>query len=116
MIDTKRVNEQEMPIFRRQMEEKGLVGIGGDYPSAYVFRDKIGNIDSNKNRVVITKVPTSIEDERHVKNYRVPGEPFRNNQFLTKTVPATAGIGAAAGVGALSAYVYNLIKDKSKEK
>lgn len=113
VIDTKRVNEQEMPDFRKQIEEKGLVGVGRDYPSTYVFRDKIGNIDSSKNRVVITKVPSNVEDERHIRDYKVPKNPFRNNQFLTKTVPATSGIGAA---GALGAYVYNLMKDKSKEK
>lgn len=113
VVDTKRVNEQEMNGFKQQLENKGLASIGRDYPSVYVYKDKRGNIDFNKNNIVVTKVPSSVEDIKHINTYIVDGIPFRNNQFLTKTVPATAGAGAA---GALGAYVYNLLKDKSEEK
>lgn len=108
-FEAKRVNEHELPSVKEQLKKKGFFNVSADNSPIY------SNFDSADNSINVkfTKVPSSVEDIRHINTYIIPGKPFRNNQFLTKTVPATAGAGAA---GALGAYVYNLMKDKSEEK
>ena len=108
-FEAKRVNEYELPSVKEQLKKKGFFNVSADNSPIY------SNFDSADNSINVkfTKVPSSVEDIRHINTYIIPGKPFRNNQFLTKTVPTTAGIGAA---GALGAYVYNLLKDKSEEK
>ncbi len=108
-----RVNEQELPSFKRALEKEGMINFGNKDKLTYSYKLPDGSMDSNKGKVDFIKVPVEPIDVRHISTLRIPGEPFRNNQFLTKTVPATAGAGAA---GALGAYVYNLIKDKSEDK
>lgn len=110
---TARVNQQELPSFKRALEKEGMVDFGNKDKPVYSYKLPDGTMDSNKSRVDFIKVPVEPIDARHISTLRIPGEPFRNNQFLTKTVPATAGVGAA---GALGAYVYNLMKDKSEDK
>jgi hypothetical protein len=108
-FEAKRVNEHELPSVKEQLKKKGFFNVSADNSPIYSIFDSA----DNSINVKFTKVPSSVEDIRHINTYIIPGKPFRNNQFLTKTVPATAGAGAA---GALGAYVYNLLKDKSEEK
>lgn len=116
-----RVNEYERRGYIKELVDNGWERDMSTYPNKLIFNR--GFVP--KNRYLRKGVPeetielikdthTTSGDTRYVGEYTRPyGDPFRNNQFLTKTAPI------AVGAGALGAFVSKLLeenKNKSKEK